>query len=128
MFRKCRKWYPPTRFVFYPLYRRLRRRWRLPEVAAYFAVWTASGFLHSGVLLVLGNPVLAVVFTLIFIGLGLAGVGAIIMKNRQRRVRVAELLRRSLDRSKAELCASPNSGPAEPQDNSAVDAGPPSVT
>ena len=102
MFRKCRKWYPPTRFVFYPLYRRLRRRWRLPCAAAYFAVWTVSGFLHGAVLLVFGNPIPAVVFTLIFIGLGMAGVGAITMKNRKRRLQVGELVGRSLDRSNAE--------------------------
>lgn len=82
-----RKWYPPARFVFYPLYRRLRRGWRLPCVAAYLAVWVISGVLHGAVLLAFGNPIPAMVFTLIFIGLGLAGSGASCMKHRQRRRR-----------------------------------------
>jgi hypothetical protein len=80
-----RKWYPPARYAFYPLYRRLRHRWRIPCAAAYLAVWMVSGVLHGAVLLVFGNPVPAMVFTLIFIGLGLAGVGAICMKQRKRR-------------------------------------------
>ena len=80
-----RKWYPPARYIFYPLYRRLRHRWKMPCAAAYLTVATISGLLHGVALLVFGNPVPALVFTLIFIGLGLAGVVAIGMKRRRRR-------------------------------------------
>lgn len=85
-----RKWYPPARFVFYPLYRRLRRGRRMPRAAAYLAVWVISGLFHGAVLLAFGHPVPAMVFTLIFIGLGLAGVGAISLKCRQRWRRAAQ--------------------------------------
>jgi hypothetical protein len=57
----------------------------MPCSAAYLAVWVISGVLHGAVVLVLGNPVPAMVFTLIFITLGLTGVGAISMKLRKRR-------------------------------------------
>jgi len=82
-----RKRYPPARFVFYPLYRRLRHRWRMPCAAAYLTVWVVSGFLHGAVILAFGNPIPALVFTLIFISLGLAGVVAIALKQRKRRRR-----------------------------------------
>lgn len=85
-----RKWYPPARFVFYPLYRFLRRGLRLPPAAVYLAVWIVSGVLHGAVLLGLGHPVAAGGFVLLFTGLGLAGVAAIGGKNRQRRRRRAQ--------------------------------------
>jgi hypothetical protein len=85
--------YPPARYVCYPLYRRLRRRWRWPCVAAYFVVWVVSGLLHSLVFLVFGQPIIAVGFTAVFTGLGATGVGAIILKKRHRRLRGTQLPR-----------------------------------
>ncbi len=102
MFRKCQKWYLPSRYVFFPMYQHLRRRWRLPCEAAYLAVWVTSGFMHGVALLLFGNPIPAVVFTLIFIGLGTAGVGAIILKNRRRRLRATDQSGRSEGCSSAE--------------------------
>jgi len=84
-----RKWYPPVRYVFYPLYRRLRRRLRLPCAVAYLAVWLVSGIMHGALVLCAGNPVPALLFALVFAALGLAGVGAITVKHRQRRQRAA---------------------------------------
>jgi membrane associated rhomboid family serine protease len=79
--------YPPARYVCYPLYRYLRRRWRLPCVAAYFLVWLVSGVLHSAVLLAFGHPIAAGAFTLVFAGLGAAGAAAISIKNRRGNLR-----------------------------------------
>ncbi len=82
-----RKWYPPARYLFYPIYRQLRHNWKTPSAAAYLLVWVISGMLHGAVILAFGHPVGAAVFALIFIGLGLAGVGAIGLRQRQRRRR-----------------------------------------
>ena len=102
LFRRFSAWYPPTRFAFYPLYRLMRQRWGLPCVAAYSAVWITSGFLHGGVLLMFGHIVAAVVFTLIFVGLGLSGSLAILMKNRQRKLWLARSSGRCVDQPTAE--------------------------
>lgn len=85
-----RKRYPPVRYVFYPLYRKLRRGIRLPQEGAYVAVWMISGVFHGFVVLLFGNPVPALVFAAIFFGLGLIGAWAHFMKRRQRRAKVTE--------------------------------------
>ena len=61
----------------------------MPCAAAYLAVWGVSGVLHGAVLLAFGHPVPALVFMLIFFGLGLTGVGAICMKQQKRRWRAS---------------------------------------
>ena len=78
-----RKRYPQTRYVFYPLYRYLRRGRGLPCVSAYFLVWAISAVLHGAVMLMFGSPIAALVITLLLLGGGLAGAGAIIMKKRR---------------------------------------------
>lgn len=75
------KRYPPSRYIFYPIYRYLRKARRLPAAIAYFAVWAFSGLLHGAVLLGFGHPTAALVFTLIFFGLGAVGTAAIVFKN-----------------------------------------------
>ncbi len=80
-----RKRYPPVRYIFYPLYRRLRRGLRLPSGVAYVSVWMISGVLHGIVMLLFGHPVPALVFTAFFFGLGIIGARAHFMKRRQRR-------------------------------------------
>ena len=80
-----RKWYPPARYICYPLYRRLRRGWRLPSAVAYFAVWLISGLAHGAPMLLLSTPLAAAVFTSVFVGLGLAGAAAVLIKNRRHR-------------------------------------------
>jgi uncharacterized membrane protein YbhN (UPF0104 family) len=78
-----RKYYPPVRYVFYPLYWWMRRR-KLPIAAAYLSVWIVSGLLHGALLLAFGHPVGAGGFFILFTGLGLAGVAAIEGKHRSR--------------------------------------------
>lgn len=63
----------------------MRRRLRAPVSASYLAVWIISGGLHGALFLVFGRPVGAAVFFLIFVALGLVGVGAIAFKNGRRR-------------------------------------------
>lgn len=65
------KYYPPRLFIFYPLYKRLRHRMKLPFLLSIFGVWFISAVLHSGLLLLFGLPVAAVFFFFIFCGLGL---------------------------------------------------------
>jgi len=85
-----RKWYPPSRYVCYPLYRLLRRRLGLRSTVAYLAVWIVSGALHGGLLLFFGHPLVAGAFILGFTGLGLVGAGVICMKDRRRPRRIAQ--------------------------------------
>ncbi|HIG30375.1 MAG TPA: hypothetical protein EYQ50_22280 [Verrucomicrobiales bacterium] len=63
-----RKRYPPDRYVFYPLYRYLRRGIRMPVVLAYLMVWSISAVLHAALMLMFGHPVAALVFALLFLG------------------------------------------------------------
>ena len=84
-----RKWYPPSRYVCYPLYRLLRRRLRVPSAMAYLTVWIVSGGLHGALLAVFGHPAVATAFILGFAGLGLVGAGAICIRSRRNRQRAA---------------------------------------
>jgi hypothetical protein len=123
-----RKWYPPVRYVFYPLYRFMRRGLRLPSAVAYLIVWIVSGALHGALLLVFGQPVATGAFILLFTGFGLAGVGATWMKNREKRLRVAPPLGCCAHKPTAEPSAAPNGGPATRPGISGATDGPPSVS
>ena len=79
-----RKKYPPVRYVFYPLYRTLRKRVRLPRLIAYVMVWLISGFAHALVMMLFGHPGPGLVFAGIFLALGLAGAAAHRKKYEQR--------------------------------------------
>lgn len=81
-----RKHYPPARYIFYPLYRHLRKRVRLPSTVAYFTVFAASAVLHAVLMLLFRFPVAALLFFILYVVLGLIGVVAIIRK-RGRRLR-----------------------------------------
>ena len=54
------KTYPPARYLFYPLYRWLRRRLHLPSTVAYFSVFLVSAILHAILMLAFGHSVAAV--------------------------------------------------------------------
>ncbi len=69
--------YPPRLFVFLPLYRLLRRRLRFPMAISNFLVWSVSAVLHSGALLLLGHPVAAAVFFLVFFVLGVVSTAVV---------------------------------------------------
>ena len=56
----------------------------MPSALAYLVVWIISALLHGALLLLFGNPIPAAVFVLIFLGLGSAGAGVIVLKNRRR--------------------------------------------
>ena len=83
-----RKWYPPNRYVFYPLYRYFRRTRRWSCILSYSSVWVANALLHGLVLTVLGGPATGLLWIAVFLCLGAIGVLAIVMKTRQRRSRV----------------------------------------
>lgn len=51
------RWYPPRRWLFFPLYRFLRRRIRLGMAVSNMLVWTVSALLHAGVLAAFGAVV-----------------------------------------------------------------------
>ncbi len=77
-----RKSYPPAKYVFYPLYRILRRKLGLPSALAYFLVFVCSAVLHALLMLGFGHPLAALFFLLLYLGLGLAGARGIAVKNR----------------------------------------------
>jgi len=52
----------------------------MPCIAAYFLVWAVSAVLHGAAMLAFGNPIPALVFTLIFIVSGLVGSGVIFFR------------------------------------------------
>lgn len=64
------EYYPPRVYVFFPLYRIFRRRWKIPMAASNLLVWVTSAVLHGGVLLVVGSPHAGLLFASVFVGLG----------------------------------------------------------
>jgi len=77
-------YYPPQRYIFYPLYRYLRRHLRLPMAVSYLAVYLASAIIHFGLLYFFGRPVQQCIGVgLLFVGLGLMGTGMIVIQHRE---------------------------------------------
>lgn len=70
--------YPPRLFVFYPLYRFLRRRLRLPMALANLTVWVVSAILHGGLLVVCGSLPAGIVFGAVFLFLGVLSTGVVL--------------------------------------------------
>jgi len=68
---KAYRWYPPRRFLFYPLYKYLRRSLHLSMSVSNFATWTVSAVLHAAILLPSGSYVPSAVFGAVFLTLGL---------------------------------------------------------
>lgn len=64
------KWYPPVKYVFYPLYKFYRKKIGLNTYAANFATWTSSAVLHGALLLPQGNYKGAAIASGFFLGLG----------------------------------------------------------
>lgn len=64
------KYYPPRRYAFFPLYRRLRHRYHLPMWVSNFLVWLTSAVLHGMLLAFSGRPepVIIVMSVLVFLG------------------------------------------------------------
>lgn len=75
--------YPPARYVFYPLYRRLRREMGMPCALAYFIVYATSAVLHAALMLLFGHPIAAFLFLVLYLALGLAGVWSIVMNKKR---------------------------------------------
>ena len=78
--------YPPRLYVFLPLYRFFRRRLGIPMVIANLLVWLVSALLHGGVLLGTGNPIAALEFAMIFVGLGLLSSLVVLCSKRTARL------------------------------------------
>ncbi len=67
------KWYPPARFFFMPMYRRLRRVYGSKK-GAFTTVMAISGILHVLLFLLLGllfdkDPLPSLIFTVIAFGI-----------------------------------------------------------
>ena len=71
--------YPPRVYVFFPLYRVFRRRWKIPMAVSNLLVWTASAVLHGGVLSMVGSPHAGLVFASVFTGLGILATAIILV-------------------------------------------------
>ena len=76
------RYYSPRLFVFYPLYKVLRRQLRLPMVVSNFLVWIVSAVLHGGVLMLTGSVRAGLVFAIIFLFLGLVSTSVIVTTKR----------------------------------------------
>jgi Flp pilus assembly protein TadB len=79
-----KKIYPPVKYVFYPLYRHLRKGLGISCVLAYFLVFLVSAILHAVFSLLFGHPIAAILFFLLYIALGLSGVRRIRVKKRRQ--------------------------------------------
>lgn len=44
-------WYPPSRYVFYPLYKFYRKKLGLNSYSANLATWSSSAVLHASIFL-----------------------------------------------------------------------------
>jgi hypothetical protein len=72
----------PPQYVFYPLYRYLRKGLGISIVLAYFLVHLASAIFHAVLALLFGHPSAAILFFLNYIALGLLGMRRIGVKKR----------------------------------------------
>ncbi|MBZ0254649.1 hypothetical protein K8I31_01215 [bacterium] len=64
-------YYPPRRYVFFPLYRFFRKRCRLWMWLSNLLVWWISAALHALIFIPFGDLAAAAIFGSIFIFLGL---------------------------------------------------------
>lgn len=64
------RWYPPRRWLFFPLYRFLRRKIRLGMAVSNMLVWTVSALLHAAVLAAFGGVVAGAVIGIVLFVLG----------------------------------------------------------
>lgn len=70
--------YPPRVFVFYPLYKVLRRRLRIPMALSVLAVWLISAVLHGIPTAVICGPPVGLAFFGIFASLGLLSAAVVL--------------------------------------------------
>ena len=86
---KLYRWYPPRRWVFWPLYRHFRRtrRWSMP--LSNLAVWAVSAALHVLVCLPSGSVVACLVIGSVFLFLGFVSTLVVLLAKKPARVRAA---------------------------------------
>ena len=63
-------WYPPSKYVFYPLYKFYRKNMGLNMYISNLATWASSALFHAAIFLPKENYTKAVIFGGIFLGLG----------------------------------------------------------
>ncbi|MBN1124799.1 MAG: hypothetical protein JXA82_07320 [Sedimentisphaerales bacterium] len=85
------RYYPPRIFIFYPLYKVLRRRIGFSMPVSNFLVWTISALLHGIPMALLGSPIAGIVCGVILFFLGLLSTIVILFKKPTRRGRSTSL-------------------------------------
>lgn len=76
------RWYPPRRWLFFPLYRFLRRKTRWSMSLCSLMVWCISALLHAGAMAAFGSVVAAVVWGAVFLILGVISSAVILVVKR----------------------------------------------
>jgi len=79
--KSCSSGIPPSKYVFYPLYKFYRRNLRLNMYASNFATWTTSAAIHAAIFLPEKEYTLASIFGGIFLGLGALSTGIKIVQH-----------------------------------------------
>jgi len=77
--------YPPKRYLFYPLYRLLRHRWRFGMCVSYMTIHVVSALLHGLVIAAFGHPVGGAVWAAVFLVLGGIGTAMVYFRKERRR-------------------------------------------
>ena len=78
------EWYPPSKYLFKPIYNFLRRKAGFNQYTSYMLTYDISAGLHATPFLAQERYTEAAIFGGIFVGLGLLGAGAKYLKNRER--------------------------------------------
>ena len=75
-------WYPPSKYLFYPLYKFYRRKIGLNMYVANFSTWVSSAALHAALVVPNLGYTKAVIFGGIFLGLGTLSTGAKLLERK----------------------------------------------
>ncbi|MFA4953368.1 MAG: hypothetical protein WC584_04040 [Candidatus Pacearchaeota archaeon] len=75
-------WYPPSKYVFYPLYKFYRKNIGLNMYISNFAVWASSAALHAAIFLPQEDYTKAKIVGGVFLGLGILSTGVKILKHK----------------------------------------------
>ena len=73
--RNISDWYPPSKYVFYPIYKFYRKKLGANMYVANFATWASSAALHAAIFLPNEDYKSAAIFGGIFLGLGTLSTG-----------------------------------------------------
>ena len=79
---KMYRWYPPRRWVFFPLYRLLRRKAKWSMGVCNIAIWGVSALLHATVVAVFGHFIAAAALGAVFLTLGAISTVIIVLVKR----------------------------------------------